>query len=166
MVVAQGSVKCDGSRLVGSFVVGGSPRYLTADVKPLNQSFECKNATLTYDDITQLILDSNLKWTGTAGRNYLQMDFGQGVSVTGPFTVTRSSIRIHGTGSWSSVKSILPPASTNATKSNVSNVAPLDVIQVPAKVSREHWRLLDLGVPIIACAKARFRSSYGPLIVL
>ena len=54
MVSAHGLVACNGGRVVGSFDVGGSRRYIDVDVKPSNHSFECSDATLTYDNVAPI----------------------------------------------------------------------------------------------------------------
>ena len=54
MFSGLGSLKCNGSSLVGTFDVEGTPRYIAVDVRPSTQSFECKSATLTYSKVAQL----------------------------------------------------------------------------------------------------------------
>jgi len=154
MPSAWGSIKCDGNRLVGVFEVDGRPRYIASDIKPPNQQFECNKATLAYSNVAQL--DGACKWTGTAGRDDLQMDFGGGVSIDGAFATPRWSIRIRGAGAWSKVKSTLPPVPANGTHNSVRSVPvnpfpPRDAVRDAAKIAREQ-QLLELGVPIIMYA--------------
>ena len=147
-----GSLKCNGSSLVGTFDVAGSLRFIAVNVKPPNLPFQCTSATLTYGNAAQL--NGACKWTGTAGRDDLQMDFGGGVSIAGALAAPRSSMRIRGTGSWSTTEPKLPLDQANETQSNISNVPvnsspPDDAVQAAAKVAREQ-QLINLGFPIIA----------------
>jgi len=113
MPSSRGSIKCDGSKLVGTFDVDGSPRYITVDVKPCNRPFECNNATVTYSDITQL--SGDCKWKGWVGRDDLQMNFNTGVSIVGPLDTARLSLdRTRGAGAWSTVNSTSPALSQNS----------------------------------------------------
>jgi len=157
MPSAQGFVKCISGSLEGTFDVDGSSRYITVDVKPLNQSFECSNATLAYDNVAQLLGDC--KWTGAAGKDDLQMDFGRGVSITGPLAARRpSSVRIRGAGTWSTAKSSLHPPPTNSADDSQGNIMKVpadrfshDPVRDAAKLRRER-QLLESGNPIIAYA--------------
>jgi len=155
MPTAQGSIQFVDSRLVGSFDVDGSPRYLAVDVKPLHQSFKCEKATLTYSNVGQL--SGHCKWTGTAGRDDLQMDFAEGITITGRLTAPRSSVRIRGAGAWSALEMASAPSSTpsvdglhgNGSNITIDQSPPLDVAQDSAKIAREN-ALLKSGIPIIA----------------
>jgi len=149
MPSAAGLIKCDGSRIVGTFDVDGRPLYITVDIKPPNQPFECSHATLTYNNPAQL--DGACKWTGTAGRDDIEMDFGGGVSITGVLATPRSSIRIRGAGAWSKVKSALPPIPANGVRAPVNPFPAHDALRDAAKVAREQ-QLIELGVPIIMYA--------------
>ena len=149
MFTAGGLIKCDGSRIVGTFDVDGRALYITVDIKPPNQPFECSKATLSYGNVTQL--DGTCKWTGTAGRDDLQMEFGGGVSIAGALATPRSSIRIRGAGVWSRVKSALPPIPATGVRAPVNPFPAHDAVRDAAKVAREQ-QLIELGVPIIACA--------------
>jgi len=162
MHTARGFVECDGGRFIGTFDIGGSPRYVAVDVKPLDLSFECKSATLTYGDVTQL--DGNYNWAGTAGRDVLEMAFVGGVAIVGPLTTPRSSIRIRGAGSWSTAKpDLLPlPASSNAL--NVpGNFQSHNTVRDAAKDAREQ-QLIDLGLPIIVYATACVSLYCGSIV--
>ena len=166
MPSARGLVKCDGSRLVGTFDIDGSPRYLAVEVKPFDQSFECNNPTLIYNDVVQLVGDC--KWTGTAGRDDLQMNFGGGVSIAGPLATPRSAIRIRGTGTWSTD----PPIPANRMQDDVVSVNPSpphDAVRDAAKVAREQ-QLLESCVPIIAYARGpplyEFWTTKSPVVYL
>ena len=150
MHTARGFVKCDGSRFVGTFDIGGSPHYVTVNIKPLDLSFECNSATLTYGDVTQLA--GNYNWTGTAGRDELELTFVGGVAIIGPLATSRSSIRIRGPGSWSTAKPEIT-AIQNVCSVPVIPIAPHDAVQDAAKAARVQ-QLIDLGVPIIAYATA------------
>jgi len=169
MPTARGFVKCDGSRFVGTFNIDGGLRYVTGNVRPLDLSFECGSATLTYDDVTQLV--GEFKWTGTAGRDDLEMTFVGGVTIVGPLTTPRSSIRIRGAGLWGSVKPDLPLLASNNVPDISANSSPShDAVRDAAKAAREQ-ELIDLGVPIIAYANdyiyilimgnSFFRSLFG-----
>jgi len=156
MPSAGGLIKCDGSRVVGTFDVDGRPLYITVDIKPPNQPFDCARATLTYGNVTQL--NGAYKWTGTAGRDDLQMDFGGGVSIAGALGTPRLSVRIRGAGVWSRVKSALPPIPVNGVRAPVNPFPPRDAaLDAVAKVEREE-RLLGLGLPIIAYAETHFHQ--------
>jgi len=163
MPTAQGIVKCDCGRFVGTFDIDSSPRYVAVDVRPLDLSFECNDATLTYGDVTELVGDC--KWTGTAGKVDLQIDFVGGVTIAGLLTTTRSSIRIRGEGSWSVVRPQLSSPTPDGTQRNVRNAPvnsspPHDTVRDAAKVAREQ-QLIDLGAPIIAYATAFFFIYFG-----
>jgi len=157
-----GSVKCNGSKLLGIFDVGGRPRYLTVDVKPLNQSFECDNAILTYDSVDQLTREC--KWAGTVGKDDLEMNFGGDVSIKGPLTTARpSSIRIHGTGLWEAFE-VIPPSildntvdelRSNGSDAPANQFPPHDAVRDPVKLQRER-QLLESGAPIIAYVQSIF----------
>jgi len=151
MPTALGLIKCDGTRLVGTFDVGGSPRYINVDVKPSNEPFECSNATVTYTDIAQL--SGDCRWKGWIGRDDLQMDFVDGVSIVGSLATARSSsARIKGAGAWSMVKSALPTRAKKPQGNVFVNQFPHhDAAKNLAKVEREQ-QLINLGVPIIAYA--------------
>jgi len=151
MPSAAGFVEYNGGRLEGRFDVAGSKRYIAVEVKPPIQPFKCDNAILTYDNVAQLL--ENCKWTGTAGRDDLQMDFGEGVTIGGLLAEPRSSVRIRGTGTWSTAKLNLPPLPTPETQNNVKVVAvnPFTSNTPRNKAELEHeQQLLGLGVPIIA----------------
>ena len=161
MPTARGSIEYNGSRLEGTFDVGGSPRYLAVDVKSLSQSFECSNATLTYVKVEEL--DGNCEWFGTIGRDNLLMKFDGGVSITGQLTKPRSSNHTHGAGMWSASKSLLPEIPTNATQKAARNpsINPftnINAVRDPAKIAREQ-QLINLGVPIIACVTTHLRPA-------
>jgi len=162
MHTARGFVKFDGGRFVGTFDVGGSPRYFAANVKPLGVSFECSSANLTYGDVTQLA--GSFEWAGTAGRDDLEMTFVGGVVIVGTLTTPRSSIRICGAGSWSTAKPGLfsIPAGNNALNFP-SNFPSHNTARNAAKVAREQ-RLIDLGVPIIAYATAHISLHCSSII--
>jgi len=153
MLSSLGSLKCDGSSIVGTFDVEGSPRYIAVDVRPSTQPFECKSATLTYSKVAQL--DGYFKWKGTAGKDDLEMSCDNGgVSIVGTLATTRPSSHIHGAGSWSTVEQNLPSVKANGKQQNVRNVhvnsfPPLDTVGDDAKAAREQ-QLIDLGAPIIA----------------
>jgi len=157
-----GNVKCDGSRLLGTFYVDGSPRYLTVDIKPLNQSFECGSAILTYYTADQLTGDC--KWVGTVGKDDLEMNFGGGVSIKGLLVTARpSSIRIHGAGLWNTFEVTLPPLSDNTvdelrsdgSDASTNQFPTHSAVRDPAKLQRER-QLLESGAPIIAYVQSRF----------
>jgi len=147
MPSAQGYIKFANSRLVGTFDVDGSPRYLSVEVKALNQPFECGNATLTYRSIEQLV--GNCKWMGTAGTDDLQMFLGPGITIAGPLvTAWSASLSIRGAGTWDTVEGTFSP------QNNVSNVlanpsSSNDVVKDPAKAARVK-QLLESDTPIIA----------------
>ena len=159
MTIASGSIKYDGTRLVGAFDIEGSPRYITVDVRPANQPFECNKATLAYSNITQL--DGACKWTGTAGKDGLEMNFSGGVSISGQLVTARSSISIRGAGTWSTDKATLPTVSTNPDNepqgSGSNDLTAVDQLPLlgpardPAKLLREK-QLIESGVPIVAYA--------------
>jgi len=150
---ARGSVNCNGSRLLGTFVVDGSPRYLSVDVKPRSQSFKCDNATLTYDNLARLFGDC--RWSGPIGKDELRIDFGEGATIVAQLSVVMpSSVQSHGTGTWSTVKPTLPQPPANKTRRNASNgianpIPSHDSARSPANLKREE-ELLKSGVPIIA----------------
>jgi len=154
-----GFVKCNKGKLVGTFDIGGRPRYLSVDVKPLNQSFECDNAILICDTVEQMFGDC--KWVGTVGKDDLEMDFTGGVSIKGPLTTPRpSSMRIRGAGTWNAKNStppLLPAITANYSQGNVASV-PVDhfpaqhAVRNPVKLLRER-QLLESGAPIIAYAQ-------------
>jgi len=151
MPSTQGFAKYNSGKLVGTFDVDGRPRYLAVDVRPPNQLFECDNVTLIYDNVAQL--SGDCKWTGTAGSDDLQMDFGGGVSVVGPLATPRSSIRIRGAGTWSTVKPTLSPDLADNIQRNPVNPLPLhNTLPDVAEIARER-ELLESKVPIIAYAK-------------
>jgi len=160
MSTAKGSVQCNGSRLIATFVVDGRPRYIDADIKPLNQAFACDSATLTYVKPAQL--DGACRWNGTAGRDDLQMDFGGGVSIAGRLAAPRSSIRVRGAGAWSTVKPILPPKPSSSADETQGSLRahPVNSITPHAKVAREQ-PLMDSSVPIIAYALNPLRHDFG-----
>jgi len=152
MPTAPGFVQFADNKLVGTFDVDGSPRHIAVDVKPSNLSLECDNVTLTYDNVAQLL--GNCVWTGTAGKDDLNMDFKGGVSISGRLTAPRSSIRVRGAGAWSTVEVVLPPppaSSANVTQDNPTQSQ--DACECDVKVEREKL-LLESGHPIIACAFA------------
>jgi len=149
--VSRGFVKCDGSRLIGTFDVNGCPRYVTVTVKPPSQPFECGNALLTYDNIAQL--DGNCKWTGMAGKDHLEMNFITGVSIEGPLATSRaSSLRLRGAGRWSTVKptlSLLPAEPLNV---HVGQLPRRDTAQDITDRRQRERQLLESGDPIIVYA--------------
>jgi len=154
MPSAQGPIRCDGSRLIGTFSISGSQYYIIVDVKPCNRPFECSNATVTYGDVAQL--SGDCKWTGWIGRDDLQMKFDVGVSIVGALATTRSSSdRTRGSGAWSIDKPPLPPHLAGTQESSVgneiTNQSPRvhDAVRNPAQLGREQ-QLIDLGVPIVA----------------
>ena len=161
MPIAHGFVKCDSTRLIGSFDVEGDLHHLSVDVKPPNQAFECSNAQLTYGNIKQLI--GPCVWSGTVTKTSLQMKFGAGVFIAGSLDTRRSSsVLLRGTGSWTTgaVPTLNQPSSVNLQPGNDSNTsdsrvqsAPstLDVTYDEAKLARER-QLLESGDPIIAYA--------------
>jgi len=158
MPKAAGFVQYNGSRLVGTFQVDGISYYLSVDVKPPSQPFHSDNATLTHDNVLQMI--GECKWRGTAGRDGLKMNFGGGISLAGPLGIAWSTIQIRGEGTWSTDQyalSPIPVGSTDGTQNGVSAnpFPPRDAVRDPAKVARER-RLIELGVPIIAYAAACF----------
>ena len=155
MPSARGSINCNGSRLVGTFDVDGSPRYITVDVKPCNRPFECSIVTLTYSDITQL--SGDCKWNGWVGREDLQMKFDAGVSIIGPLATARSSSdRTRGAGAWTDMKPSPSPSiyTAETLQGNVSNTianqfSPHYAARNSAQLEREQ-QLIGLGVPIVA----------------
>jgi len=168
-LVASGLVACNNGRLVGTFDVGGSRRYIDVDVKPSNESFECSDATLTYESVAQLF--GNCKWTGAAGKDDIEMKFDSGVTITGPLATPRqSSKRIRGAGTWSTAKSTLRQNSANSgneQRGDVDNalareIPPPDAVRDPHKLLREK-QLLESGSPIIAFVAA-CKSSHCTLL--
>jgi len=161
-----GFVKCNNGRLIGTFNIGDSLRYITVEVKPSNLSFECSNAILAYDTIEQLLGDC--KWTGNVGKDELDMDFGGNVSIAGPLvTIRPSSIRIHGAGTWNTVEGIPPSPSVetiNEPQGNpTTNQFPnLGAIRDPFKLLRER-QLLESGIPIIAYVSTGAHLDYSLL---
>jgi len=152
MTTTRVLIKYNGNRLVGTFDVDGRPRYITVDIKPPNQPFNCNSATLTYIDPAQL--EGPCKWTGTAGRDDLQMDFGGGVSIAGALAVPRAAIRIRGAGTWSKFELPLSSIPANESQGNgindPANQSPLfESVPDSAKLLREK-QLLESGFPIIA----------------
>jgi len=172
MPSAEGFVECKGGRLEGNFSDGHSTRYITVDVNPFTQSFECRNATLTYNDFAQLL--GACKGMGSVGRDDLQMNFGGGVSIVAPLVTPRSSARIRGAGTWSTANDRahhLPVNAANGTRNNVGTSSAghyslhNSVRDVSAKIAREQ-QLLGSRLPIIACAKVRLHrwcSSLKPM---
>jgi len=161
MPSVQGVVKCNGSKIVGTFYIDGpsDPRYLAVEVNPRSrQQFECSNATLTYDSVTQLL--GACKWSGTVGKDDLKMNFGGGLNIAGQVTVPlQSSTQTSGTGTWDTVKVTLAPTQMNSAderQSTVSNIPAnpfrLNATRDRAKEERER-ALIQLGVPIIAYAR-------------
>jgi len=147
MPCAGGFVKFAERRLVGTFDVDGTPRYLCVKVESLNHSFECGHAILTYDDIAKL--DGDCLWNGTLGKEDVQMDLvSGGVSIAGRLDTTRRSTHlILGVGTWDTVERTLSP------QNNVSNVpvdlpSPHDAIKSTAKAARVK-QLLESSIPII-----------------
>jgi len=146
MPSAQGSIKFANSRLVGTFDVDGSPRYLSVEVKPLNQPFECIKAVLTYSSIEQLV--GECKWMGTAGTDDLQMFLGSDITIAGPLVTARSaSLSIRGAGTWDTVEG------ASYTQNNVSDVLakpspPHDAVKDSTKAARVK-QLLESNTPII-----------------
>ena len=108
MPSARGVVKCQGNKIIGTFHINGSgPRYLSVQVHPRNEEFECSDATLTYDSVAQL--SGDCKWSGTMGINDLKMNFGPGFNITGQITEPlESPTQNSGTGTWDTVKVTLP----------------------------------------------------------
>jgi len=151
MPSVRGFVQCSNDRLVGTFEVDGSPRYLYSDVKTLHQPFESGEATLTYDNITQL--DGHCRWTGTVGKANILMDVvSGGVSIAAPLAAKQpSSHFILGEGAWDTVERISPP------QKNISNVPvnpspPHDAIRDPALKAARAKKLLESKNPIIMYA--------------
>jgi len=162
MPIAHGFIKCDSTRLTGSFDVEGDLHHLSVDVKPPNQAFECSNAQLTYGNIEQLI--GPCVWSGALTKTRLQMKLGAGVFIAGSLDTRRSSsVLLRGTGSWntgaaptldqSSSVNLLPVNDSNNSSENhvQSALNTLDVIYDEAKLARER-QLLESGDPIIAYA--------------
>ena len=169
MFSAHGLVACNSGRVVGSFDVGGSRRYIDVDVKPSNHSFECSDATLTYDNVAQL--HGTCKWTGSVGKDDIEMNFDSGVTITGPLATPRqSSKRIRGAGAWNTAESTLrqsPANSGNERHGDVNNPPaleslPPDAVRDPHKLLREK-QLLESGSPIIAYVAARISSNCSSL---
>jgi len=147
MPSAQGYIKFANSRLVGTFDVDGSPRYLSVEVKPLNQPFECIKAVLTYGSIEQLV--GGCKWMGTAGTEDLQMFLGPDITIAGPLVTPRlAALSIRGAGTWDTVEGTFSP------QDNVSNVLanpslpPNAAVKDPARAARVK-QLLESNTPII-----------------
>jgi len=167
MPSAAGFVEYNGGRLEGRFDVGGSKRYIAVEVKPPIQPFKCDNAILTYDNVAQLLGDC--KWTGTAGRDDLQMDFNDGATIGGLLAEPRSSVRIRGTGTWSTAKLNLAPPPLPEKQYNVKPVTvnpfTSNTTRSHAEIAREQ-QLLELGVPIIAYAAFRLCLTRSSPIIL
>ena len=169
MTSASGSVNCDGTRLLGTFVVDGSPRYLSVDVKPRSQSFKCDNATLTYGNLAHLL--GECRWSGPIGKDELRIDFGEGATIVAQLSVVMPSSRqSHGTGTWSTVKPTLPQPPANKTQRNAGNVTtntitPHDSARSVASLKREE-ELLKSGVPIIAYVVDELHRLWIALILM
>ena len=159
MPSVEGYIKYTGARLIGAFSVDGGPRYLSVDCRPNIQPFERRKATLTYDNVAQLL--ENCKWKGSAGRDDIQMNFDEGVCIVAQLVTQRSSAAIRGTGTWSAVDDDTHHLSVNTvceTRNTIRNVSTgnsslQDPVQVDrtAKIAREQ-QLLRSRLPIIACA--------------
>ena len=119
MPTARGSVKCDDSKLVGTFDVYGNSHHFTVEIKPSRQSFECTDAVLTYVSTDQLAGPCN--WLGTLGKTNIQMSHGADVSISGPLDTRRiSSVLIRGAGAWNTgaAPSVCQPDPVNQQQEN------------------------------------------------
>jgi len=170
---STGSVKCDGSRLVGIFDVSGSPHYLTVDVKPSCLPFECSNATLGYSEFAQLMGDC--KWRGSVGRDDLQMNFAGDVSIVGQLVTPLSSVCVHGAGKWSTVEDNihnLSASSAIGTQNDVRNVSEdrfspyTEVRNVDVAKNAREQQLLESRLPILACVRTRLHRLSSSLRLL
>ena len=74
MPTACGFFKSHGRRLVGTFIVDTSPRHFTTEFKPRNQPFKCSRIKLTYAETAKLV--GICKWSGTVGKDDLEMSLG------------------------------------------------------------------------------------------
>lgn len=146
MPSVRGFVQCSNDRLVGTFDVDGSPRYLYSDVNTLHQPFESGDATLTYDSITQL--DGHCRWTGTVGKANILMDVvSGGVSIAAPLAAKLpSSHLILGEGTWDTVERTSP---THIRNVPVNQSLPQDAIRDPALKAARAKKLLESENPII-----------------
>ena len=166
MPTARGSIKSHGDRFVGTFDIGGSPRHLAIDVKQRNQSLECSNVTLTYTNAENLVEDC--RWTGSIGKDDLQMDLAGGdVSITAPLATPRqASLPIRGTCIWiMGAVELLNQSSHSSTSGAPPVVNSLDVPKDDKTLERER-RLLESGAPIIACVLVQISLLHSLLAVL
>ena len=170
MPSAQGVVKSNGGKIIGTFHINGAPRYLAVDVNPRSrQGFECLEATLSYDSAAQLLGDC--KWSGTIGMGDLKMNFDGGFNIAGQVNVPlRSTAQTNGTGKWDTVKVIIPPPQTNPaeeTQSTISNI-PANPFRYNATLDRSkeerERELIQRGFPIIVYVTTRFRLLCSLLI--
>jgi len=154
MIYTRGSVKYDGTRLVGAFDCDGHPRYVTVNFKRPNQPFECDNATLTYNDIAHL--NGDCEWKGTAGKDHLEMNFATPVSATinGPLTTPRvSSVFIRGAATWSAVKPTLSSLAAEPVNVHADQLPRRDTAQDVIDRRQRERQLLESGYPIIVYAQ-------------
>jgi len=105
MPVIQGSVQSDkGNRLVAIFIIGGTTYTFSGNFSPyLSSKFISGNATLTYNDTSQLIQTDphSRPFYGVAGQDDITINLPDGVSITGslPNPISPAS-NISGSGIW------------------------------------------------------------------
>ena len=150
MPTARGSIKSHGDRFVGTFDIGGSPRHLAIDVKQRNQSLECSNVVLTYTNAENLVGDC--RWTGSIGKEDLQMDLGKDVYIAGPLATPRqAAVLIRGAGTWtaSAVELLTQPSHSSTSGASPVVVSSLNLPKDDKTLERER-KLLESGAAIIA----------------
>jgi len=149
MPTARGSIKSHGDRFVGTFDIGGSPRHLVIDVKQRNQSLECSNVVLAYNNVENLVGDC--RWTGSIGKDDLQMDLAEDISIAGPLATPRQALLpIRGTGTWTTGAAELLNQSSQSSGDVPPIVSSLNIPKDDKTLEREK-RLLESGASIIAC---------------
>jgi len=155
MPTARGFVKCDGNRITGTFHVDNDPRHLSADVEPLNELFECSNATLTYSTMDQLV--GSCTWLGIVNQTNIRLRLDGGVSIAGSLDTRRlTPVLVRGTGTWDAVglRSLEEPDLVRQHE-EIGGEAPIayDTNQDPAEPPSE-TQILESGVPNITCVSS------------